>query len=98
VFSHDDGQKIFYGEIKKILPENETIFYIGAEAEIMGHLNNRFINFTFENYENNKDFKYIIRTAVNDQIGINQIYNSYLNENCDLIYKHGKYALYKIKF
>ncbi|MCI0474174.1 MAG: hypothetical protein L0Y76_11385, partial [Ignavibacteria bacterium] len=97
VFSHDEGQKIFYSEMRKRLPEDETIFYIGAEAEIMGHLNNRFISFTYENYENNKDFKYIIRTAVNDQIGINQNYNSFLNENCDLIFKHGKYALYKIK-
>jgi len=98
VFSHEDGQEIFYSEMRKRLSESETIFYIGAEAEIMGHLNNKFISFTFENYENNKDFKYIIKTAVNDQIGINQIYNSYLDENCDLIYKHGKYALYKIKF
>jgi|WetSurSiteA1Bulk_404760.scaffolds.fasta_scaffold05172_2 hypothetical protein len=97
VFSHDGGQKIFYDEMKKILPENETVFYIGAEAEIMGHIRNRFISFSYENYENNKDFRYIIRTAVNDQLGINQNYNSYIEEKCDLIYKHGKYSLYKIK-
>jgi hypothetical protein len=97
IYVHNDDQAVFYNKVKEIIPENEVIFFIGAEGEIMAHLNNRYMKFTDENLIMYKEIKFVVRTAVNDEIEINQNYNSFLENKCDIVLRTGNYTLYKIK-
>jgi hypothetical protein len=64
----------------------------------MAHIPNKFFVIDPDNFNaGNFSGKYVIYTAINTQLDINQIYEPFIKNNCVLIFKKGDYCLYKIK-
>jgi len=96
-FEHNNDQKIFYDKVKSIIESNETVYYVGAEFEVMAFVPNKFHTFDVTTYNPELNIRYIIRTSINDQLDINLSANEFLNSRCDKVYEKGLYSLYKIK-
>lgn len=96
-FNHNNDQKEFYDKVKTIINNNEPVYYVGAEFEVMAFIPNKFYTFDITTYNPDLQIKYIIRTSINDQLDINLSANDFLKNNCDKIYEKGLYSLYKIK-
>ncbi len=97
-FVKNNDQKEFYEILKNYITEKDDVFLIGAESELMAHIPNKFFVIDPDNFNaGNFSGKYVIYTAINTQLDINQIYEPFIKNNCVLIFKKGDYCLYKIK-
>lgn len=97
-FVKDNSQKNFIEYLDTNLRRNEEVFLIGPESELMAYIPNKFntINLSEFSIEKNSG-KYIIKTAVNELLGINKIFDDFLLKNCYLVHREGDYYLYQIK-
>lgn len=96
-YDHNTDQKEFYDKVKEIVGSDETVYYVGAEFEVMAFIPNKFYTFDITKYNPDLKIKYIIRTSINDQLDINLSANDFLKNKCEKVYEKGLYCLYKIK-
>ena len=97
-FIKNNDQKEFYESLKNYITDKDEVFLIGAESELMAHIPNKFLAIDPDNFNaGNFSGKYVIYTAINTQLDINQIYEPIIKNYFTLIFKKGDYYLYKIK-
>ena len=97
-FVKNNEQKDFFTVIKNYVSDTDEVFLIGAESELMALIPNKFHAIDPDNFNvNSYSGKFVIYTAVNTQLDINKIYNSFIKNNCVFIFNRGDYYLYKIK-